>query len=173
MTAPPIIFYRWTGEAMEPLRRFAKLCDQHFVIGEVYRLEPHEERSGVSHRHQFGWLREAWLNLPERYRYEPWAQSPEALRKYALIRTGWHDCQTFPCGSKAEAERWAAHLKPLDTYSLVLARGTVVERYTARSQSVRAMGKRAFQQSKQDIMDYVEDLLGVDRGTLAKEGEAA
>lgn len=169
---PAPLYYRWQGDGFAPLGRHARMADQQFVIGQVYRLEVVEERSAKTHRHQFAWLREAWLNLPEKYRYEPWAQSPEHLRKYALIRAGWHDCQTFACGSKAEAERWAARLRPLDDFSLVVPRGTMVERYTAKSQSVRAMGKKDFQASKQAVLEYVAGLLEVEPAELAK-AEAA
>lgn len=169
---PAPLYYRWKGDGFVPLGRHAKLADQQFVIGQVYRLEVVEERSARTHRHQFAWLREAWLNLPEGYRYEPWAQSPEHLRKWALIRTGWHDCQTFECGTKAEAQRWAAHLRPLDDFSVVIARGAIVERYTAKSQSVKAMGKNDFQASKTAVLEYVAGLLGVEPGDLAK-AEAA
>lgn len=169
---PAPLYYRWQGDGFVPLGRHAKLADQQFVIGQVYRLEVVEERSARTHRHQFAWLREAWLNLPEQCRYEPWAQSPEHLRKWALIRTGWHDCQTFECGTKAEAQRWAAHLRPLDDFSVVIARGAIVERYTAKSQSVKAMGKKDFQASKTAVLEYVAGLLGVEPGDLAK-AEAA
>ena len=35
--------YQWDGEAMRPLRRFAKEADRQFVIGETYTLEELQE----------------------------------------------------------------------------------------------------------------------------------
>ena len=67
----------------------------------------------------------------------------------------------------------AAILKPYDAYAVVVARGTVVTVYTAVSQSRRAMGAAQFNQSKQAIMEFVGDLLGVDPATIGKVERAA
>ena len=95
---PPPITFQWDGEAMAPMPRFAKTCDQEFVIGEYYKMDVQEERSWRSHKHYFAVLYEGWANLPEKYAMEPWAQSDKHLRRYALIKTGWHDSETFACG---------------------------------------------------------------------------
>lgn len=156
---------------MVPMKRFAKVCDQEFVVHEYYRMEVIEERSWRSHKHFFARFHEAWANLPEDCAMEPWAQSKEHLRAYSLIKTGWTDSQTFACGTKAEAQRWAANMRPLDAYSIVVATGSTVVRYTAKSQSIAAMGAKDFQKSKVDVLDFVAALIGVDRGAL--EGNAA
>lgn len=172
MNAIPPLWFTWDGEAMIP--RQPKRADVHYVVGENYPLAPWEDRSQASHNQQFAFIAEAWRNLPEQYRDEPWAQSPEHLRKFGLIKNGFCNTQTYPCGTKAEAERWASNLRPLDEYSIVKVEGTTVFRFTAESQSRRAMGKKRFQESKQALMDWLDDLLQVERGTLEREaGRAA
>ncbi len=167
------MFFQWTGDTMKPLGRFARLAAEAFKAGEQYRMEAIEARSWASHAHQFAWLHyDAWLNLPERYAKEPWAQSSEHLRKYALISTGFCNTQTWVCGTKAEAMRWAANMRPEDEYSIVVAQGPTVVRYTAKSQSVRAMGAKDFQASKTAILDFIAGLLGVDAAELAAHESA-
>jgi hypothetical protein len=156
------IMCRWDGEAMVPATAFwSGRADKQWVIGEVYKIAEHHDRSQVSHNHEFASIAEAWKTLPERYRNEPWAQSAEHLRKFALIKARFCDTQTFTCGSRAEAERWAKNLRPLDEYSIVSVEGATVYRFTAQSQSKRAMGPARFQESKQAVLDFIADLLDV------------
>ena len=157
---------------MQPLGRFARLAADAFTEGEQYRMEAIEARSWATHAHQFAWLHDAWLNLPEQYAIEPWAQTSEHLRKYALIRTGFCNTQTWVCSTKAEAVRWAANMRPEDEFSIVIAKGGEVVRYTAMSQSARAMGAKDFQASKTAILDYIAGLLGVGPAELAAQASA-
>lgn len=173
MTTAPIEF-RWDGEAMVPATAFlARRADQQYVVGERYTLVEEKQRSPATHNHEFATLAEAWANLPERYADEAWAQSPEHLRKYALIKTGFYDSQTYACGSKAEAKRWAANLRPLDEYSLVVVNGSTVIRYMAKSQSRKAMDAKDFQRSKQAVLEYVSGLLDVEPEVLDEHARAA
>lgn len=176
MTEAPIMFrYEGDGEFVPASQFWAGRADKAFVVGEHYKLVEHEDRSDVSHNHEFAFIAEAWKTIHERFNNETWAQSPEHLRKYALIRCRFCNTQTFPCGSRAEAERWAANLRPLDEYSLVTIDGPLVYRFTAMSQKRRgigAMDKATFQASKQAIMDFLDDLLGVEHGATARS-EAA
>lgn len=157
------IIFEWDGEAMVPLRRFHNLANAEFVVGEKYRCEVQEDRSWTSHKHQFAWLHEAWLSLPEeiaeRFRNE------DQLRKHALIAGGFCDSTTVACASRAEAERWYEFLRTKDPDSIVKIKGNVLIQFTAHSQSRRAMDAKTFQASKQAVLDYVDDLLGVERGT--------
>jgi len=157
----PLIVWEWNGEAMVPLPRFHNLVNATFTVGERYKMEAHEERSHASHNHEFAVITEAWQSLPEHLANEPWAQTPEHLRKYALIRCRYCNTQTYPCGSNAEAKRWAVNLRPLDEYSIVSVEGSTVYRFTAMSQSKRAMGPKVFQESKQAILEFIGDLIGV------------
>jgi hypothetical protein len=165
MSDQPILM-RWTGEAMEPVSSFwASRADRQWVVGETYPMVKHQDRSQATHNHEFAAIADLWASLPERYRDEPWAQSPEHLRKFALIMCRYCDTQTYPCNSRAEAERWAKNLRPLDEYSVVKVEGTTVYRFTAQSQAKRAMGAKLFGESKRAILEYIEDLIGADRGS--------
>ena len=100
-----------------------------------------------------------------------WARTSEPLRKYALIKCRFCNTQTFPCATNAEAERWAKRLRPMDEYSIVKVEGNVVYVFTAMSQKMRgigAMDKATFQKSKQAIMDFLDDLIGVSRGSTVE-----
>lgn len=164
---------RWDGEAFVPYsQRFAKLADKNFTVGEVYTLVEEEPRNMLSHRHEFAWIRDAWMNLPEGMERD--FPNPEALRKYALIKAGYCDVQTYTCGSIHEAKRWAENLRPLDEFSIIDPVGTTVRRYTARSQSRRAMTAKEFQESKTAILNVIADMLSVSPETLVKNaGRAA
>ena len=162
----------WDGEAFAPARGFGRMCDQHFVIGERYVLEPVEDRSAKSHKQFFAAIREAWVNLPEHL--ADGIASPEALRKRALIMTGYRDETSIVCASAAEARRVAAFVRPTDEFSIVSVNGPVVIRWTAKSQSTRAMDKAMFQRSKSDVLDWISDLIGSTAGQIQHEaGRAA
>jgi len=168
---PPILM-QWNGEAMVPATsRWAAEADQHYVVGQRYRMVEEQERSEVSHRHEFAWLRTAWESLPDNLLDQ--YPNPEILRKHGLIAKGHCTMTQHVCASVAEAERLAAILRPYDTYAIVRQRGPVVTVYKAVSQSYRAMGAKTFQRSKSDLMEFVGDLLGVDPATLGKVQEAA
>lgn len=158
MTAPLPYVYQGEGE-FRALPRFASRCDKEFVIGQSYLLEAREERSQVSHNHFFASVAEAWKNLPEHYG-ERFA-TPDHLRKYCLIKRGWHDQRSVVCASKAEAQRLAAFIKPIDEFAVVVASEAVVTVYTAKSQSMKAMGKKDFQRSKDDVLSEVAAMIGV------------
>lgn len=168
------VLCRWNGHAFEPegdyhLRRAA----EDYEHDQVVRLAPVEERSSASHRHQFAWLKTAWESLPERYAGEPWAQSPEHLRKYALIRTGFATTVETVCDSNATAMRVATMARSLDEYAVAEVDGRVIRVHRARSQSNRAMNKQDFEASKAAILNFIAGLIEVDPETLARQSEAA
>ena len=169
MSAP--MAFRWTGEAFEPLPRFVRACDATFAIGEVHTLEALEDRSGASHRHYFAAIRESWMSLrddaADRFR------SPEALRKFALIRAGYADSTSMVAGSKAEAQRMAAFMRPMDEFAVITVEGATVTRWTAKSQSQKAMGKAAFQASKEAVLEVLADMLCTARGEIEEHARAA
>lgn len=169
MSAPPMTF-QWTGEAMEPLRRFHNIANDQFAVGQTYRLIEQEERSEVSHRQEFAWLKEAWLTLPD----EIAADYPtvEHLRKRALIATGWCTVSDYVCSNATEAVRWAENLRrEADQYTLVMCSRSVVRVFKAKSQSRTAMGKEEFQASKTAILDWVAGLLDVTPQQLSTAGQ--
>jgi hypothetical protein len=155
MSAP--VLFRWSGEAMEPLPRFAKACDAEFTVGEVYRMEVQEQRSLISHNHYFATLQDIFLNLPEGA--DERIASAEHLRKFALIRCGYRDERTIVCANKAEARRIAAFVQPMDEFAIVAVSEATVVVWTAKSQSLKAMGKVEFTQSKQAVLGYCQGIL--------------
>lgn len=162
-----IAIYTWTGDSFAPLPRFAKACDKTFVVHERYQMEAIEERSAVSHRHFFAALHDAWLNLGEEDAEH--FQTSEHLRKWALIKAGFADTRSITCASKAEAQRVAAFIRPMDGFAVVDVREATIKVYTAQSQSMKAMGKEPFQSSKQAVLDIVSGMIGTDRKTLSAQ----
>jgi hypothetical protein len=172
MSGPVLL--QWNGEAFQPANRhWARECDKRFVVGEFYTLAEHNDRSRNSHRHFFAAVNDAWRNLPEQYSGLPFAESAEHLRAYALIRTGYCDAHTIVCSTKAEAMRLAAFIRPIDAFSVVDVKEATVTRYVAKSQSMRAIGKEEFSASKSAVLDFLDDLIGVERGTTQRNAGAA
>ena len=163
--AYPLIF-RWDGEAMAPLPRFAKEADRRYVIGESYRLDEMLPRSRATHNHYFASVEEGWANLPE----EAAERFPtsEHLRKYALIKAGFADQRSIVCASKAEAQRVGGFIKPMDEFAVVTVSEAVVTVYTAKSQSIKAMGAKPFQASKQAVLDVIAGMIGVSPDELER-----
>lgn len=160
---PDLIQCVWDGATFRPASPFMlRRAGDRFGAGEVVLLSAEEERSARSHRHYFATLHDLWATLPEGYALEPWAQSSEHLRKYLLIRAGYNETQTYSCASAAEALRLAAAIKPLDAYGIVVARGATVLRFTAKSQSGKAMGAKDFQASKDAVLRLAETLVAGD-----------
>ena len=163
MEAPAFPFI-WNGEAMVPPSAFARRADQTFVVGQHYTMAEVQDRSSASHRHFFALVNEAFVNLPESAAER--FSSADHLRKYALIRAGYRDERSTVCSSKAEAQRVAAFIRPMDDYAVVTVSEAVVTVYTAKSQSVKAMGKAEFQASKDAVIDVLAKLIGVAPATL-------
>lgn len=161
----------WDGEVFQVLSRHQRAADREFVVGQTYKLDVVEERSAVSHSHYFASLNEAWSNLPddlaERF------QTVEHLRKYALIKAGYFDERSIVCASRAEALRVAAFIKPIDDFAVVATSEATVRVFTAKSQSMRAQGKEAFQDSKTKVLEIVADMIGASRAQLSHAGRAA
>ncbi|HEX5935899.1 MAG TPA: hypothetical protein VFY63_17195, partial [Pseudorhizobium sp.] len=149
----------WTGEAFEPANRhWARKCDQRFVVGQTYTLDEIHVRSSATHAHYFAMLHDIWQSLPERYAEQ--FPTEEHMRKYALIRTGFHTMTQHACKSAAEAERLATVIRPYDSYQLVTVRDSVVTVYHAISQDYRSMDKKAFAESKEKVLDWCASLIG-------------
>lgn len=133
--------------------------------GEVVIVTIERGRSTASHRHQFAYIREAWLNLPEALKGAPWAETPEMLRKHALIATGFHQTYMLDCGANATAHRVKTALVAAEAgkhgYAIGRVRGPVVTIWTPESQSMRAMGGKRFQEAKTAILDWLSAQIGV------------
>lgn len=172
MTIAPPLNFTWDGEAFHPTGSYqARQCDRFFVVGERYALVEHHERSTATHNHYFAALHEAWQSLPDH-----WAEqfpTSEHMRKFALIKSGYHDQTAYACQSRDEAMRLASAIRPLGDFSIVTIDGSTVLRFTAKSQSMRAMGKKDFQESKEKVLDYVAGLIGSTRPALETHARAA
>jgi hypothetical protein len=152
---------RWHNGTLQLLtNRPPELDDGETVIVSIER-----GRSMTSHRHQFAWVRDAWDSLPEGLHDAPWAETPETLRKHALIATGFHQSYTLDCGANATAQRVKAALVSAEAgkygYAVGRVRGPVVTVWTPESQSIRAMGGKRFQESKTAIIDWIAAQIGV------------
>lgn len=162
--------FLWTVDGvMRPVR--PRAAAQQFVVGRTYSLEVQEPRSSAQHKYYFSAIAEAWRNLPEALAEE--YPDSETLRKKALIRTGYRDERSIVCASKAEARRVAAFIEPMDRYAIVTVSEAVVRVYTARSQSVRAMGRAEFGESVEKVLAFCANIIGVSGGELDRNAEQA
>ena len=171
MTQPPRRFrFMWRDGAFVPEDRIAKYCDETFGEGEIVTFERNEERSVASHNHYFASIQTAWDNLPEQDERFP---TPEALRKWALIKGGYCTKVEIPCSSPEQAAAVAAFTGNAEG-TIIVVREDVVVKYTAKSQSTKAMDKDEFQRSKSDVMDIIAELISVTRKRLQENaGRAA
>ena len=132
-------------------------------VGQTVFLTIDHPRSLASHGHQFAWLADAWASLPESLMDAPYAASPDALRKHALIATHFCQVEVIDVGSKAGAARVAEalhrHASAAHGYAIKTVRGPVVTIYTPESQSMRAMGSERFNASKRAVLEWVAKLL--------------
>ncbi|MCV2449399.1 antitoxin family protein [Paracoccus sp. DMF] len=138
--------------------------------GELVTVIIERGRSLNSHRHQFAFVREAWQNLPEHLQSVPWAETPETMRKHALIATGFHQSYTLDCGANATAQRIKAQLVRAEAraegYAIGQVRGPILTIWTPESQSMRSMGGKRFQESKTAILDWMAAQIGVTASAL-------
>lgn len=169
--APPILM-TYTGDGFSISPGFwQKAADQHYVIGERYRMLHENVRSAKSHRHMFAMINDAHANLSDdKLELHP---SPEALRKHALIECGYCDQQSFVCSSEAEARRLAAFLKPVDEFSIILSKRNIVTRYIAKSMSVKALGNKEFQIWKDAILTWIAAQIGTTPAALSANAGAS
>lgn len=149
--------------------RSPRAADERFVVGEIYRCDVIEERSIATHNHFFAQLHDQWMSLPDHLAVQ--FPTADTLRKHALIMTGFRRERKFVASSEKEARKLAAFLKPQtsdDDYAIVSLAGTAVVEWKAQSQSRQAMPEKGrFQASKVAVLEYVDEMLGVERGVAA------
>jgi hypothetical protein len=163
---PVLLVYAGDGAFHAPNAFWRTRCDRQFVIGETKPMAAYEDRSYQSNRHEFAWLHQAWLNLPEHLAEQ--LPSPEHLRKRALIDCGYYDETIVDADTKTAALRVAAAFRAREEFSYIVVRGPLVVIRTAKSQSRRAMAKAEFQESKTKIMELIAGLIGVSVDDLQK-----
>jgi hypothetical protein len=124
-----------------------------------------KQRSKATHGHQFAAINDLWANLPLCHKDAPYAASDEAFRKHGLIQRGYCDVDTVVFETREAAIKAAPLIAKLARkahgYALTIVKGTMVICSTPHSQSYKAMGKEVFQQSKSDVLDWAQCLLGV------------
>lgn len=163
MTQPPRRFrMQWSDGVFVPERRAMPYWQEQLADGDVVTFERHEERSTASHNHYFASIKTAWDNLPESDERFP---TPEALRKWALIRAGYCTENTIVADTEEQAHLIASFMGNSEG-TIIVVRGPVVKKYTAKSQSVKAMNKDEFQRSKVDVLDTIAELIAVKRKRL-------
>lgn len=162
--SPPILCV-FKGGVFAPARPSAiSRAGRFYREGEEYALVEYAPRSQKSHNFYFAAVADAWRNLPEE-----WAQefaSPDHLRKYALIKAGFHTSDTMVCPDHATAERMAALIRPIDEFGIVTVDGNVVRRFRAKSQSFRGMSREEFRASKDAVLDLLASMIGSNRAAL-------
>lgn len=173
MTDTAGIRAKWTGDSFVPIGNWSTAwCHDNLRVGETVGFEVEKDRDPKAHRHQFAWVKTAWENLSDEHLDAPYARSPDALRKHALVATGFCDVATYDLGAKATAERLAPVLEADGTkvhgYCIVQVRGPIVTRITPKSQSVRAMGGDEFKRSKAAILDFIAGLINVNPDDLRR-----
>lgn len=167
----PDITYQWDGKVMRPLSRFVDICERTFEIGERCILTKKEYRSHASHAHYFACLHDAWLNLAEEYGDE--FPSSEHLRAWCLVKAGYADKQVITCATPDDAARTAAIASSREKIRIVSLDGCVVTIWVPHSQSMKAMGKKEFQDSKTKVLDIVAAMARTTRQDLeANAGKA-
>lgn len=164
----PAMNFRWEGDGFVPLS--PKLADQHFVIGENYRLSEIRDRSDKSHSQYFACVSWAWDNLPEELAEQ--LPDPEDLRAKALIATGYATPRQFVARNNAEALKIAAFISVYSGYRVISIHENIVTELQAKSQSYKAMGADEFKASKEDVIEYCAALIGVTVEALVKASKA-
>jgi len=124
-----------------------------------------KQRSKQAHAHQFAAIDDCFESLPAKYAGAPFAANADAFRKHGLIATGHCDVDTIDCGDNAIARRTAPLVARLARsahgYAITIVRGPLVVCTTPHSQSYKAMGKDRFTKSKEDVLSWCHELLGV------------
>lgn len=155
--------------AMVPQRRFDNICKRQYHSGEVYPLAPLETRSRASHSHFFACIHEGFANIPESMAAR-WP-TPDHLRRWLLIETGWFHESEIDCASPKHATQAATLIRSFDGYARISIHGSKVIIRRAKSQSAAAMGKDSFESSKRDVLELLEHLIGTKRGELGKHAK--
>lgn len=172
MTQPPRRFrFMWRDGVFVPDgNSVTAYCHDTFGEGEIVTFERHEDRSMATHNHYFACIQTAWDNLPNAEERFP---TPEALRHWALIRSGHCTENTIVLDSPEQAQVVAGFMGNSEG-TIIVVRDNIVKKYTAKSQSMKAMNKQEFARSKQDVLDTIAELIAVTRKRLEQNaGKAA
>lgn len=154
--------------AMVPLQRYAVVAKRQYgEDGSEHTLTPLEERSMASHNQYFAAVGEGFKNLPEEI--APRFPSVEHLRGWLLCETGWCDEDEFTVDDEHSRKSLIKWIRDESPYAQIHQRGSKVLVRRPKSQSMAAMKKQAFQDSKRDVLDLLESMVRVPKGTLMRE----
>lgn len=169
------LMYQGEGRFAAVNAHHARRCDDAYGHGEIMDMARVEDRSWKSHQAYFAQIGEAWKNLPERCQLEPYAGHRDHLRKHALIMAGYRaDPIAFVMASNAEALRAAPVLRAtVKDYCIAPVQGPTVTLFAAKSQSLKAMGRKEFQESKDAVLSWISGEIGVDVSMLRGATENA
>lgn len=185
MTFRPVLcIWRSASRTFELVPRFGNIANAQFRDGEEYPLEVKEHRSSAEHNHYFASVKNAWDNVRDAETLTI-LSTPNKLRQWALIQTGWCDATVFGPMSKrsaiAAATKAAINFRKNDDYVEVTLRrahdeetgellkdGWLVIIKTAQSQSRASMDKEAFRDSKRAVLDLLSGQIEVRRRDLEK-----
>lgn len=148
------------------------ICNYRFGDGEVVTLDEVNDRSQKSHDQLFPLLREAFSQLPEEFKEQ--FPTAEHLRARALIEAGYFDETVVDAGFPDTAREFAATIRGRSTFSLVVIKDNFVIIRDPRSQSLRSMKKKEFQESKTKVLEIVCDMIGITvEELMSNTGKAA
>lgn len=176
--------FRWNAadQTMRLEPRFARIAEAQFKDGETYPLEVKEQRSSQEHRHYFAVINNAFDNISDEETLSV-LSTPNKLRQWALICSGWCDVTVFgPMPYRTAlncAQRAAENFRRYDDYVEITVHrnrdddgnldGTAnVVIKIAKSQSRVAMDKENFRASKRDVLDILAGQIHVKRKDLEK-----
>lgn len=165
-------------KAMVPLPRMGNLAARQFDEDQEYPLSVQQYRSMKQHRYYFASIRDGFDNLPENIAAR-WPTA-EHLRKWLLVTLGWFDEKEFDFeghDAAIQARRLALFIRTEDEYAMITVRPmdngvrkVIVRR--AKSQATEgpnAMSPEDFKLSSKAVLDELDHMIGVAKGTLKKE----
>jgi len=169
---PKPIVYVKVGNHLVPIPRFLRLFHQQWAEGEEVILDVLLQRSMASHNHYFAALHEGFLNLAEEYAQE--FDSEEHLRHWCLCKEGFCTSTKWVMNTAEDARQLRKALKEADAATIVGVEGNVATVYHPLSQSMKAMGKDAFEESKKAVLARVASMANTTVTELKKNaGRAA
>lgn len=163
---PRAVFCRWDGDHFIPHPSFKHYCDREYVVGEVYPMIPVEERSQGSHNHYFAALKTGFDNLSEENSQR--FPSVEHLRKWCLVQCGYCTETNYVLTNNKEARKLATDIRRRDDYAVIKVRDNIVVVFDPESQSMAAMKKERFEESKHDVLDLIASMARTTRPQLMK-----
>lgn len=168
----PVLF-QWdeTDEVLRPADRHRKLCLRQFTDGGIYFLGPHGGANSPSDKAYFAQINSVWKTLPEDMAER--FPTAEHLRKYALIKCGYHRHEMRTFDSAEDAQKAALMIRPFERFAVIRAEGCDVHVFTAMSQRRGSgMSDEDRKESQEKVLNWLAESIGVTRSDLRKHSEA-